>query len=61
MLLASGSPQRRAILEQLGVAFDVVVTGVDELIAGSGNANRGYALDLDGVQTWLNGGTRPAS
>lgn len=34
MILASGSPQRRAILEQLGVAFRVVVTGVDELEAG---------------------------
>jgi septum formation protein len=34
LLLASGSPQRRAILEQLGVAFEVVVTGVDELTAG---------------------------
>ena len=29
MILASGSPQRRAILEQLGVAFEVVVTGVE--------------------------------
>ncbi len=35
MILASGSPQRRAILEQLGVAFQVVVTGVEELEAGS--------------------------
>jgi septum formation protein len=34
VILASGSPQRRAILEQLGVAFDVVVTGVDELTVG---------------------------
>jgi septum formation protein len=34
VILASGSPQRRAILEQLGVAFSVVVTGVDELTAG---------------------------
>lgn len=34
MILASGSPQRRAILEQLGVAFSVVVTGVDELTEG---------------------------
>lgn len=34
MILASGSPQRRAILEQLGVDFSVVVTGVDELTAG---------------------------
>ena len=34
MILASGSPQRRAILEQLGVAFTVVVSGADELEAG---------------------------
>ena len=34
MILASGSPQRRAILEQLGVAFEVVVTDVDELETG---------------------------
>ena len=34
MILASGSPQRRAILEQLGVSFSVVVTGVDEVEAG---------------------------
>ena len=34
MILASGSPQRRAILEQLGVAFTVVVPDVDELSSG---------------------------
>jgi septum formation protein len=34
VLLASGSPQRRAILQQLGVDFSVVITGVDELTAG---------------------------
>ncbi len=34
VILASGSPQRRAILEQLGVGFTVVVTGVDELTEG---------------------------
>ncbi len=34
MILASGSPQRRAILEQLGVAFTVVVPDVDELTSG---------------------------
>jgi septum formation protein len=34
LILASGSPQRRAILEQLGVAFRVVVPGVDELASG---------------------------
>jgi septum formation protein len=34
LILASGSPQRRAILEQLGVSFSVVVTDVDELEVG---------------------------
>jgi septum formation protein len=34
LILASGSPQRRAILEQLGVAFRVVVSGVEEIEAG---------------------------
>jgi septum formation protein len=34
VILASGSPQRRAILEQLGVAFEVVVPNVEELTAG---------------------------
>jgi septum formation protein len=34
LILASGSPQRRAILEQLGVAFRVVVSNADELEAG---------------------------
>jgi septum formation protein len=34
LILASGSPQRRAILEQLGIAFSVVVAGVDELEHG---------------------------
>lgn len=34
LVLASRSPQRRAILEQLGIAFSVVVAGVDELDQG---------------------------
>ncbi len=34
LVLASGSPQRRAILTQIGVAFTVHVTDVDELTAG---------------------------
>jgi septum formation protein len=34
VILASGSPQRRAILEQLGVAFTVIVPDVEELTAG---------------------------
>jgi nucleoside triphosphate pyrophosphatase len=38
LVLASRSPQRRAILEQLGVAFRVVVPEVDELEAGPAEA-----------------------
>jgi septum formation protein len=34
LILASGSPQRRAILEQLGVEFRVVVPEVEELTTG---------------------------
>jgi septum formation protein len=32
--LASGSPQRREILEKLGVSFEIVVPGIDELTEG---------------------------
>jgi septum formation protein len=51
--LASASPQRRAILEQLGVAFDVRPADVEELAAGDPrelaleNARR-KALAVDG-------------
>ena len=34
LILASGSPRRRAILEQLGIAFEVVVPEVEELTEG---------------------------
>ncbi|HET7177547.1 MAG TPA: Maf family protein, partial [Solirubrobacterales bacterium] len=34
LVLASRSPQRRAILEQLGVSFTVVVSDAEELEAG---------------------------
>jgi septum formation protein len=34
LLLASRSPQRRAILEQVGIAFEVVDVDVEELTAG---------------------------
>src|SRR3954453_4944002 len=34
VVLASGSPQRREILQKLGVEFEVVVPGVEELTAG---------------------------
>ena len=33
-MLASGSPQRREILQKLGIEFEVVVPGVEELTAG---------------------------
>lgn len=37
LVLASGSPRRRQLLEQLGLAFDVQPTDVDErLLAGEG-------------------------
>ena len=35
LILASRSPQRQAILEQLGVSFSVVVSGVEEVEEGS--------------------------
>jgi septum formation protein len=34
LVLASGSPQRREILEKLGLSFEVVVPGVEELTSG---------------------------
>jgi septum formation protein len=34
LILASASPQRRAILEQIGVAFEVRIPAVEELSAG---------------------------
>jgi septum formation protein len=37
LILASGSPQRRAILEQLGVDFEVRVAEVEELTSGPPN------------------------
>jgi len=38
LILASGSPQRRAILEQIGVDFEVVVPDVEELGEGEPRA-----------------------
>jgi septum formation protein len=35
VVLASGSPQRREILQKLGIEFEVVVSGVDELTGGN--------------------------
>lgn len=34
VILASGSPQRREILERLGLEFEVEVSGVDEIVHG---------------------------
>jgi septum formation protein len=34
VVLASGSPQRRELLQKLGVGFEVVVPGVEELTGG---------------------------
>ncbi len=54
--LASGSPQRSEILRKLGVDFDVVVPGVEELTDGDPellvveNARRkAEAVDIDGL------------
>jgi len=54
--LASGSPQRAEILRKLGVGFDVVVPGVDELTGGDPehevleNARRkARAVEADGI------------
>lgn len=55
MILASASPQRRAILTQLGVAFEVVAPAVAELTAGPApevaaeNAYRKAAAVADGA------------
>lgn len=56
VVLASGSPQRAEILRKLGVEFEVVVSGVDELAGGDPefevleNARRkARAVDRDGV------------
>lgn len=35
VVLASGSPQRREILEKLGIEFEIVVPGVEELTGGN--------------------------
>lgn len=34
VVLASGSPQRREMLERLGVAFDVIPSGCEEIVHG---------------------------
>jgi septum formation protein len=56
LVLASGSPQRREILQKLGVEFEVVVPGVEELAEGDPehlvveNARRkADAVEADGL------------
>jgi septum formation protein len=56
VVLASGSPQRAEILRKLGVEFEVVVSGVDELTGGDPelevleNARmKARAVERDGV------------
>jgi septum formation protein len=55
LLLASRSPQRRAILEQLGVPFEVVLPQFEEAVGGSDPAEtvrenaRGKARSVAGV------------
>jgi len=56
VVLASGSPQRREILQKLGIEFEVVVPGVEELVGGDPelevveNARRkAQAVGHDGV------------
>src|SRR4051794_12958518 len=56
VVLASGSPQRREILQKLGVEFEVLVSGVDELTGGDPefevleNARmKARAVERDGV------------
>jgi septum formation protein len=67
LILASGSPQRRAILEQLGVAFTVVVSGVEELDAGEPeqvvreNARRKASAVATGVVSGAGGGIQSSS
>src|SRR5882724_2231786 len=56
IVLASGSPQRAEILEKLGIEFEVVVPGVEELTGGDPevevveNARRkARAVETDGL------------
>lgn len=35
LVLASGSPRRRALLSDLGLEFDVIISGAEEILAGT--------------------------
>jgi septum formation protein len=56
VVLASGSPQRRELLEKLGAKFEVVVPGVEELTGGDPEAEvvenarrKARAVERDGL------------
>ena len=56
VVLASGSPQRREILEKLGLVFEVVVSGAEELKGGDPEAEvvenarrKALAVERDGI------------
>ncbi len=56
VILASGSPQRAEILRKLGVEFEVVVSGVDELSGGDPDVEvlenarlKARAVERDGI------------
>lgn len=56
VVLASGSPQRRELLQKLGVEFEVVVPGVEELSGGDPEVEvvenarmKARAVEADGV------------
>jgi septum formation protein len=58
LVLASRSPQRRAILEQLGIAFEVEPVDVDELEAGVAHeVARANAL----AKAWAGAAARPGA
>lgn len=46
IILASGSPRRRALLERLTVPFEVIPSRVVERAPTPGEASEGYALEL---------------
>jgi nucleoside triphosphate pyrophosphatase len=45
LILASGSPRRKALLSAAGLRFDVIESGIDELLA-DGECGRDYALRI---------------
>jgi septum formation protein len=47
LILASGSPRRKALLGAAKLCFEVLESGIDETI-GAGESGRGYALRMAG-------------